>query len=138
MQRQKSYKASITIEMSYVMPIILFVLLVLIRVSFYFHDKLIISGAVGETLVAGTQYAREEGRDHVDLKTFFEERTKNKLLILQTEEIDVSENKKQIQVNVKAKKRKMQLHLSQKADMMRPEEILRKKRKWEKASQKGK
>ncbi len=138
MQKQKNYRASITIEMSYIMPIILFVLVVLIRVSFYFHDKLVISGAVGETLVIGAQYAREEGREQVDLKKVFDERIKNKLLILHTEEVGVSKEKKQIRLNVKAKRRKMRLYLKQKVDTSCPEEVLRKKRKLESLSQKGK
>lgn len=129
MIRQKKYQASITVEMSYIMPIVLFVLFLLIRTSFYFHDKIILSGLLGETLVTGTQYAREEGRDAIDLKNFLEERVQNKLVILHMDKIEILEDKQQIQVQIEAKNRKMQLHFGQKAKKIQPEEMLRKKKK---------
>lgn len=138
MIREKKYKASVTVEMSYIIPIILLVIVILIRVSFYFHDKIVLSGLVGETLVTGTQYVREQGRERVDLEMFFKNRMRNKLLILHVDEVDVLEKNKNIRLKVNAKKHKMQLHLEQNTNIIRPEEILRKKRKWEELSQKGK
>ncbi len=137
MWKEKSYKASVTVEMSYIMPLILFVLVLLIRLSFYFHDKIILSGFIGETLVVGNQYARESGREKVDLQAFLEERIQNKLVFLHTDEIQVSEDKKQIQVQVRGKNRKMQLYLKQKANRIQPEKLLRKKRKLEIITKKG-
>lgn len=138
MWRQKNYKGSVTVEMSYIMPLILFILVSLIRVSFYFHDKIILSGIMGETLITGAQYAREEGREPVDLQAFFKERVHNKLAVLDVDEMEVLEDRKQIQVQVKAKKWNMQLHLNQKGNRIRPEELLRKKRKMEIFTKKGK
>lgn len=138
MIKQKKYKASVTVEMSYVMPLILFIIISLIHISFYFHDKIIVSGAVGETLVTGTQYAGEKGREAIDLKAFLKNRIENKLLALKTKDMEVFIGKNQIEVQVKAGKGGMHLFVHQKALMVRPEEILRKKRKWEILSQGGK
>ncbi len=61
----KKYRASVTIEMSYIMPFILFIIFILINTTFYFHDKIIMSGIAGETLVVMTQHEREVGKEKI-------------------------------------------------------------------------
>ena len=58
----KDYKvqASMTVEMSFLMPMILFLIMGCILAVFYYHDKNILSGAAYETAVVGSTKAREK------------------------------------------------------------------------------
>ena len=53
-------KGSLTVEMSFLMPMILFLIMGCILAAFYYHDKLILTGAAYETAVAGSTKAREK------------------------------------------------------------------------------
>lgn len=48
---QRALKGSMTVEMSFLMPIILLLLMNSILAAFYFHDKNILAGAAYETAV---------------------------------------------------------------------------------------
>lgn len=48
-------QGSMTVEMSFLMPIILFLIMGCILSVFYYHDKIILSGAAYETAVVGVQ-----------------------------------------------------------------------------------
>ena len=55
-------KGSLTVEMSFLMPMILFLIMGCILAAFYYHDKLILTGAAYETAVAGsTEAVRRQG-----------------------------------------------------------------------------
>ncbi len=131
----KKYRASVTIEMSYIMPFILFLIFILINTTFYFHDKIIMSGIAGETLVVMTQYEREAGKEKIDFKEFLKKRAENKLILLNLTDINISTEKDKVKVSLTAQKGKMNVSIEQKAIITQPEESLRKKRKWEMISQ---
>lgn len=57
MQR-KTVRGVITVEMSYLIPLILLVFILIIETAFYFHDKNILLGAAAETAVVGAQAER--------------------------------------------------------------------------------
>ena len=57
--RLKKVNGSMTVEMSLLMPIILFLILNCILTVFYFHDKNIIAAAAYETSVVGSTKMRE-------------------------------------------------------------------------------
>ena len=57
--KNKLCNGSITVEMSFLMPMILFLILSCILAVFYYHDKNIISGVAYETAVVGSTKARE-------------------------------------------------------------------------------
>ena len=50
-RKQRWLKGSFTVEMAFLMPMILFLIMGCIRISFYYHDKNIIAGAAYETAV---------------------------------------------------------------------------------------
>lgn len=49
-----------TVEMSFLMPIIMLLVMSSIYAFFYYHDKNIIAGAAYETAVVGSNKAREK------------------------------------------------------------------------------
>ena len=49
-----------TVEMSFLMPIIMLLIMSSIYAFFYYHDKNIIAGAAYETAVVGSNKAREK------------------------------------------------------------------------------
>ena len=55
---KKDMKASTVIEMSYIMPVFLFLFLLIMYTVFYYHDKAVLNGAAAETAVLGAQAER--------------------------------------------------------------------------------
>ena len=56
----KTVQGSMTVETSFLMPTILFLIMGCILAVFYYHDKNILSGAAYETAVVGSAKAREK------------------------------------------------------------------------------
>ncbi|MDR1018918.1 MAG: pilus assembly protein [Lachnospiraceae bacterium] len=103
---RKSYQGSLTVEMSYLMPIIILLIIACINVCFYFHDKGVLHAAAYETISVGRNKMRtndkiSEGR----LESFFAERVRGKCLYLTSvsKNISISDTKINIQVNGKGK-----------------------------------
>lgn len=124
-------RGSITVEMAYILPVVFLVFLLVVYTVFYYHDKNILNGAAAETAVVGTQMARQKGKEDVDLQNFYRERVKGKLVLLRLTGIEVTKNKKSIEVSVHAGKGWMQVSAVQKAAIPRPEDKIRKKRQLE-------
>ena len=59
-RKQRWLKGSFTVEMAFLIPMILFLIMGCIRISFYYHDKNIIAGAAYETAVTGSTKVREK------------------------------------------------------------------------------
>ena len=73
-------QGSITVEMSFLVPMILFLIMSCILAVFYYHDKNILSGAAYETAVVGSVKAREkDGVKEGELESLFHQRTGNKI-----------------------------------------------------------
>ena len=51
-------KGSTTVEMAYVMPLIFLVFLIIVRTTFYYHDKSILDGMAYEAVTTAVQTAR--------------------------------------------------------------------------------
>ena len=84
-----------TVEMSFLMPIIMLLVMSSIYAFFYYHDKNIIAGAAYETAVVGSNKAREKtgsqtgtgdksGTDAAELETLFQSRVNGKCILLST------------------------------------------------------
>lgn len=72
-----------TVEMSFLMPVILLIIMSSIFGFFYFHDKNIFAGAAYETVAAGSIKAREkETMDAGELEALFQERVGDKCILL--------------------------------------------------------
>lgn len=127
----KKLKGSITVEMAYILPSVILIFVLVLYTVFYYHDKNILSGAAAETVVLGTQAARQKGGQEVSLQSFYQERVSKKLILLKVTDIDVSEGKKEIAVTAYAGKGWMRVSVMQKSKIPRPEEKIRNKRKLE-------
>lgn len=53
-------KGSTTVEMAYVMPLIFLVFLIIVRTTFYYHDKSILDGMAYEAVTTAVQTARNQ------------------------------------------------------------------------------
>ena len=91
MLKSKTLNGVITVEMSYLIPIILMVFLLTIYSVFYYHDKNILIGAASETAVLGAQMERKpDEKGQTDLETFFQDRIHGKLILFSGAQVDVS------------------------------------------------
>ena len=122
---KKDMKASTVIEMSYIMPVFLFLFLLIMYTVFYYHDKAVLNGAAAETAVLGAQAERREETKEYDLEKIFHERTEGKLIFLTGANVTVQKDEKEITVSVSAQKNLMRLSICQKAAIVNPEEKIR-------------
>ena len=125
MRFKKDMKASTVIEMSYIMPVFLFLFLLIMYTVFYYHDKAVLNGAAAETAVLGAQAERRKETKEYDLEKIFHERTEGKLIFLTGANVTVQKDEKEITVSVSAQKNLMRLSICQKAAIVNPEEKIR-------------
>ena len=133
---KKSLQGVITIEMSYLIPIILLIFLLVVYTIFYYHDKNILIGAASETAIVGVQMERRQDKnDQIDLEEFYQERIKGKLIFFSRVQVSVDISKKWVEINAYTSGRKMQVHILQRAAVTDPEKAIRRKRLLEKTIQ---
>lgn len=130
----REFSGVITVELSYLIPMILVIFLTVIYTTFYYHDKNILIGAASETAVIGAQMERkpdEEGK--TDLTGFYQERIQGKLILFSEAEASVNRSSKWVEVSVYADRGNMRLHVVQRAALQEPEAAIRRKWMLEKA-----
>lgn len=124
-----------TVEMAFLMPVILLLIMSSIYAFFYYHDKNIISGAAYETAVVGSNKAREQesnlsgsgrtGADASELEMFFENRVAGKCILLSDVRGVVQISEDEICVQAQASWKKMKLSVEKRAAITKPEKKLR-------------
>ena len=115
-----------TVEMSYLMPVVLLLIMSSIFGIFYFHDKNIISGAAYETTVVGSTKAREEaGVEEGELEALFNERVGNKCIILDRVQVFVSIGDNEIEIRGTATGRGMTVSFLKRMPVTDPEKKIR-------------
>lgn len=122
--RKRELKGSAVVEMSYIIPMILFLFVMIIHAVFYYHDKAVLNGAAGETAVLGAQTARRKGTEY-DLEEFFHNRTEGKLIYMTDPDVSVEEDKESVTVKASAARSFMRLSIYQRALIVKPEEKIR-------------
>lgn len=125
----KQVAAVITVEMSFLFPVILGILSLLFHTIFYYHDKNILIGTAAETAVIGAQLERKpDQRGEVDLTEVYRQRIHGKLILF-PEAMAVCEiTNTKATVTVKAVWKKMELEVEQSAPLLHPERIIRDKK----------
>lgn len=119
-------QGSMTVEMSFLMPMILFLIMGCILTVFYYHDKNILSGAAYETAVVGSTKAREkDGVKEGELETLFYERVKNKCIMFVCPQVSVNAEKEEIEIIAAASRKYMKISVSKKAAITNPEKKIR-------------
>lgn len=119
-----------TIEMSFLTPIILFLIMNGILVSFYCHDKNILLGAAYETAVVGSNKIREVPPvTSEQLEQLFYERVGNKCVLFSGGNVQVTISTNEITVKVNAKKGRLRMSLEKRAAVTEPEKRIRDRNK---------
>ena len=119
-------KGSLTVEMSFLMPMLLFLIMGCILAAFYYHDKIILSGAAYETAVVGSTKAREkEGVKAGQLESLFAQRVKGKCILIGNARANIKVGKDEIEVNATASRGQMRISVIKKAAVTEPEKHIR-------------
>lgn len=127
MKTSSSLKASLTIEMAYIMPLVGLVFFISIIGIFYYHDKNIIHACAYETAVSGSVKAREkEGVQPSLLEGLFRERVRGKCIFFQAVRVEVSVTEDEIQVRASASKGRLSVLAEKTAAITKPELFIRK------------
>lgn len=127
-------KGSMTVEMSFLMPMIMFLVMGCILAVFYYHDKNVLSGAAYETAVAGSTRMRErDGIDEGELEALYAERTEGKCILFAGSSAQVSVGEKEIVVEATAQKGRFMLSVLKKAAVTDPEKYIRDRRRMKEA-----
>lgn len=123
-------KGSMTVELSFIMPLILFLIMGCILTVFYFHDKNIISAAAYETaVVGGTKARRKDGVTVEELEMLFMERIKRKCVLFSGSGVDVNVGEEKIVVTATAVKGRFRSKVVKTAAVTEPEKYIRDKRR---------
>lgn len=123
----KNVSGVITVEMSYLMPIVLLIFAMTVHTVFYYHDKNILIGAAAETAVVGAQMERKPD-EVIDLNGFFSERISGKLILFSGAEVTIEISGKRVQVEARAENGKRVVQIVQRAVVVEPEKNIRRKR----------
>ena len=123
---RKQFRATFTIELAYLFPLIMLVFVVLLHLLFYYHDKNILLGAAHETAAYGA--TMEDAKESL-LENYFAERVKGKLLLFTKLEKEIVLQEKQVTVSCNASKRVLSLRVECSVSQTEPEDYVRSVRK---------
>ena len=139
---QKTYdrkvylKGSFTVEMSFLMPMILFLIMGCILAAFYYHENVIASAAY-ETAVVGSTKAREkDGVSESELNRLFSERVGRKCILFSGAKASCTVTDEKIQIEATARKKRMSLSVKSEAAITKPEKHIRDMRRIKKLGKK--
>ncbi len=128
--KTKRLNASMTIEMSIIIPLVLFMIMGLILTIFYFHDKNILNGAASETAFVGSAKLRESGEiREEELERFCRERIQGKCIFLVSLQIDITVSDTEVMVEVTAEKKDFSISVVKRAAVTEPEKKIRNMRR---------
>ena len=123
-KKEKWVKGSSVIEMSYIMPLLFSLFVIIINTSFYYHDKAIIGGAAIETAAAGAQLARRS-EENFDMEKLFRQRIYGKLIYMTDVNVKIEVIKNEVQVSAEAERGFMKIKVRRKANIVIPEKKIR-------------
>ncbi len=119
-------KGSMTVEMSFIMPLVLVVLMISIWATFYYHDKNVLSGAAYETAVVGSTRMREKERpEEEELIRLCKELIGKKCIFFGRVSINVQIREEEILVLIEGNKGIFSLNVEQKSVITEPEKEIR-------------
>ena len=119
-------KASATIEVTYIMPVILLVFMVAVHSGFYYHDKNILQGTIYEaTIIGAQQYRLEDSVDSESVRLFVEEKCKGKLLFFNLASLTIKEEKNEVRIEATMKKRGMSIKIQKSMPLLKQENHIR-------------
>lgn len=123
-------KGIITVEMAYIVPVVLLIFFLSVMGIFYYHDKDVIASCAYEAAVVGSTKAREKnGVSSDQIQAVFEERVRGKSILFEDIRGNVRISEDKIVVNVTAVKGKMRLNIMETAAVTEPEDKIRRYRR---------
>ena len=125
MEERKWVNGSAVVEMAYLIQAFFLLFVLVIHTVFYYHDKVILSGAACETAAVTAQEARRKGDRRFDAEAFFRERIGDKLILLTVSDVSITDGESVVSVEASAYKSVMKLAIQQKAVKPKPEEVIR-------------
>lgn len=124
------FSGIITVEMAFIIPVILFVFFLSIMGIFYYHDKDIISACAYEAAVVGSTKAREKDGVTSDLVTaVFEERVRGKCILFGSVNGSAQIDEERIVIRASAFRGKLEVSVMKTASITEPERKIRKYRR---------
>ena len=128
--RKYRLNASFTIEMSLLVPFVLFIFMEIILSVFYYHDKNILNSAAYEAAVIGSSKERtKDGISEEELISFVKDRIRGKCIFLTSCQIEASIQKGEVQVQIYARKRGYRASIEKRAAITEPERKIRNRRR---------
>ncbi len=118
----KKLKANLAIEAAVIIPMVILMFAGMITVLFYYHDKIIITGAAYEVATVGSS---EEEITREELGKQFEERVDRKLLLFRKIHISIQIEEKDLIMQCKAVRNGMVLEIEICMSRTNPEKNIR-------------
>lgn len=119
-------KGSMTVEASFLMPLILLLLMSSILAVFYFHDKNILAGAAYETAAAaGTKLREKETTDAAQIEALFRERTQGKCILFSSPEASVEVQEDEVVIRAEARRGSFGVSVEKRMAVTDPEKRIR-------------
>lgn len=119
-------KGSMTIEISYIMPVVFLVFVMTVLCTFYFHDKCILHGIAYEAGIIGSQnHKSSESISTEELATTMIENNKNKFVLFDSFDMNITENNEWLIVEVWAKTDRFSISTSRSIPLVNHEKTVR-------------
>lgn len=123
-------KGIITVEMAYIVPVVLLVFFLSVLGILYYHDKDVIAACAYEAAVVGSTKAREKnGVRPEQIQAVFEERIQGKCILFEDIQGSAQVGEDKIVVRAAASKGKMCLGIMETASITKPEDNIRRYRR---------
>ncbi len=123
---KKRFKASTTIELAYMMPIVLLAFTSIIYLAFYFHDKSILYSTLMEgTIIQKQQLHVQEPIKEADLEKHIKYQLSNKLLFFKLSSLNIVVTSEQINIEAIIEKHNLKIKEKNQRLLKRPEDNIR-------------
>lgn len=124
--KRNACKGSTIVEMSYLMPLVLLIWIMVIFMLFFYHDKSVVMGAAYEASVVGSElWMQENEYRSAKIENYFNERINGKLLFFENIDIKIFMHDTKVLLRAAASKYIMSFEIEAQATITEPENIIR-------------
>lgn len=119
-------RASATVEMIYIMPVIFLVFMAAVYMAFYFHDKNALQGITYEaTVIGSSQYRTSDGVQEDEIIEFVQEKGMSRMLFLPVPEVEITVAEDEIIITTSSSKNKLKVEVEKSFPLEQLEEKVR-------------
>lgn len=119
------YRASMTVETAYLMPLFFLMFILIMRMTFYFHDKTVLYGAAYETAAEGIEKLRGDVKEESGLSKYFHKRLGRKMIYFGYADENITVSDEEIIVEASASRKRMGISVCVKMPVTKPEKQIR-------------